>query len=148
MTEAKRFLNFITRPKDKHVILDEFGYKNGRLIGDKLLEKGYAEIRDHKMYITPKGRIKLKELEETKVIPVEEPQIVPIETPKEDFSEQREEILFLVLGIAGLSGTVYSVKNAVVLKDALSFGAIGLISLALLIVSLIVLFSKKKSHKE
>lgn len=139
MSKAKYFLKFISTPREIYAVLDKFGYKPGNSLIKAVTQKGYAEKRDHKIVLTKLGKIRLKELEDLENNPPIEIQPEPIQQAPEP---ERKNASFLILGIFGLLGFIFSIWQVSVSKTFMPYGIIGFLFLVSLILSVILLLKK------
>ena len=140
MSKAQDFLNFIYAPKEIYAILDKFGYNQGNLFIKSVLQKGYAEKREHKIFLTKLGKAKLNEIESLKNKPVE---IQPEPVLQIPASSGDKTTSFWVLSIVGLLGLIYSIWQVSFSKSFMPYGMIGIFFLVSLILA-IVLFLRNK----
>ncbi|MEK6845061.1 MAG: hypothetical protein AABX44_02275 [Nanoarchaeota archaeon] len=141
MSKAEDFLKFIYAPKEIYTILDKFGYNSGNLLIKTVLQKGYAEKREHKIFLTKFGKAKLSEIIHLKNKPVEiqsEP-AMQIIAPTREYSKTAS---FWILSIVGLLGFIFSIEQVSSSKVFMPYGMIGILFLVSLILA-IVLFLKK-----
>ena len=139
MSKSKDFLNFIYTPKEIYSILDKFGYRPGNILIKSVLQKGYAEKRDHKIVLTKLGKAKLNEIESLKNNPIIE-ELQPVQQIT-TLESKRTGGLF-ILGIVGLLGFIFSIWQVSSSKIFMPYGIIGIFFLVSLILSVILFFRK------
>lgn len=137
MSKAKELLKFISTPKEIYSILDKFGYKPGNALIKAVLQKKYAEEREHKIVLTKLGKNRLNELENPKPVEIQPEPIQQIPEPK------KKNANFLILGILGLLGFIFSVWQVSSSKIFMPYGIIGIFFLISLILSIILLLRAK-----
>ncbi|MDP2672892.1 MAG: hypothetical protein Q8O84_03715 [Nanoarchaeota archaeon] len=141
MSKAEDFLNFIYTPKEIYAILDKFGYAPGNLLIKSVIQKGYAEKRDHKIVLTKLGKAKLSEIESLKNKPVEiQPE--PVMQIPASSGDYNKSVSFWILSIVGLLGLIFSIWQISFSKSFMPYGMIGIFFLVSIILA-IVLFLKK-----
>ena len=140
MSKSKDFLNFIYTPKEIYSILDKFGYRPGNILIKSVIQKGYAEKRDHKIVLTKLGKAKLNEIESLKNNPIVEIQSQPFQQIT-TLESKRTGGLF-ILGIVGLLGFIFSIWQVSSSKIFMPYGIIGIFFLISLILSVILFFRK------
>lgn len=144
MSKAKFFLRYISIPRDAYSILDKFGFQDGQTLMNTVIQKGYAEKREHKIFLTRRGQDKLREIEVLESKPIGEVQeLKPVFAPQEFPKEQEDNSVSWILGFVGLIGLILSVSKVVSLKTLMPYGLIGALCFVLLIVSVNLLLRKK-----
>ncbi len=138
MTQAKNFLKFISTPKEIYSILDKFGYRPGNLLIKAVLKKRYAEEREHKIVLTKLGKARLNEFENPRSVEVQPEPVQQVPEP------ERKNANFLILGIIGLLGFIFSVWQVLSFKIFMPYGIIGIFFLVLFIFSVILFFREEK----
>lgn len=141
MLKAKDFLNFIYAPKEIYAILDKFGYNSGNLLIKSVLQKGYAEKREHKIFLTKLGKAKLSEIESLKNKPVEI-QLEPVQQIIVSSGENNKSASLWILGIVGLLGFILSIWQVSSSKVFMPYGIISILFLISLILAVILFFKK------
>ena len=139
MSPIKNFLNFIYTPKEIYSILDKFGYKPGNLLINAVIQKGYAEKKDHKIVLTKLGKKRLNELENPRPVEI---QPEPIQEISEPAREPKTGLL--ILGIVGLLGFIVSIFQVSSSKIFMPYGLIGIFFLASFIISIILSIRNSK----
>lgn len=142
MTQAKNFLKFIYTPREIYSVLDKFGYRPGNSLIKSVVQKGYAEKREHKIVLTKLGKARLKELEDSEKNASIEVQPEPAQQISEP--EREPKISLWILGIVGLFGFIVSVFQIASSKIFVPYGIIGILFLAIFIVSVILLIRNSK----
>ena len=141
MSKAEDFMDFIYSPKEIYTILDKFGYTPGNLLVKSVLQKGYAEKREHKIFLTKLGKAKLSEIKSLKNKPVEiQPQEVQQITASS--GEYNKSASFWILGIVGLFGFILSIWQVSSSKVFMPYGIIGIGFLISLILAVVLFFKK------
>ncbi len=140
MSQVKNFLKFIYTPREIYGILDKFGYRPGNALIKAVLQKHYAEEREHKIVLTKLGKARLKELEDLENNPHIEIQPEPVQQTPEP---ERKNANFLILGILGLLGFIFSIWQISSSKTFMPYGIIGFLFLVSLILSIILLLRAK-----
>ena len=141
MSKAEDFLKFIYAPKEIYTILDKFGYKPGNLLIKIVLQKGYAEKREYKIFLTKLGKAKLNEIEHLKNKPVEiqpEP-AMQIIMPTGEYSKTAS---FWILSVVGLLGFIFSIWQVSSSKVFMPYGMIGMFFLVSIILAVVLFFKK------
>ncbi len=139
MSKAENFLKFIYTPKEIYAVLDKFGYKPANLFIKSALQKGYAEKREHKIFLTKLGKAKLSEIEYLKNKPVEiQPEPV-ITLPEREYNNGAS---VWILGIVGLLGFIISIGQVSSSKTFMPYGIIGILFLISLILAIVLFFKK------
>lgn len=138
MSQAQNFLKFISTPKEIYSILDKFGYKPGNTLIKAVLQKRYAEEREHKIVLTKLGKARLNELENPLPVEVQPEPVQQIQEPK------RKTANFLILGIVSLIGFIFSIWQVSSSKVFMPYGIIGIFFLISLIFSGILFFRDAK----
>lgn len=140
MSKAKNFLNFISSPKEIYNILDKYGYRDGNALIKAVINKKYAEQKDHKIILTKLGKMRLNELEtkdESAFVEIQPQPVEQIEEPVENKNNSS-----WILGIVGLLGFIFSVWKISSSKSFTPYGIIGFIFLISLILSIVLLVKK------
>ena len=141
MSKAEEFLKFIYAPKEIYTILDKFGYSHGNILIKSVLQKGYAEKREHKIFLTKLGKAKLGEIISLKNKPVEiqpEP-AMQIIAPAGEYNKTTS---FWILSIVGLLGFIFSIRQVLSSKVFMPYGMIGIFFLVSLILAIVLFFKK------
>ena len=133
MSQAKNFLKFIYTPKEIYSILDKFGYKSGNALIKAVIQKGYAEEREHKIVLTKLGKIKLNEIENPLPVEVQPEPVQEISAP-----ESKKNGGLWILGIIGLLGFIISIWQVSASKTFMPYGIIGIFFLISFILSIIL----------
>ena len=142
MSKAEDFLKFIYAPKEIYTILDKFGYTHGNLLVKSVLQKGYAEKREHKIFLTKLGKAKLSEIESLKNKPAVEIQPQPVQQITAPTREFNKIASFWILGIVGLLGFILSIWQVASSKVFMPYGIVSVLFLISLILAVILLFKK------
>ncbi|MBI2004501.1 hypothetical protein HYS72_03505 [Candidatus Pacearchaeota archaeon] len=140
MSKAKDFLNFIYTPKEIYAILDKFGYNPGNLLIKSVLQKGYAEKREHKIFLTKLGKAKLSEIESLKNKPAVE--IQPVQQITAPAGEYNKTASFWILGIIGLLGFIVSIWQVSSSKVFMPYGIIAILFLISFILAIVLFFKR------
>ncbi|MEK6823992.1 MAG: hypothetical protein AABY06_03055 [Nanoarchaeota archaeon] len=137
MSKAKDLLKFIYTPKEIYAVLDKFGYKPGNSLIKAVIQKGYAEEREHKIVLTKLGKIRLNEIESSENnSPEIQPQLIEqIITPAKEY-KNNSSLWFL--GVVGLLGLIISIWQVSSSKIFMPYGIIGIFFLISLIFSIIL----------
>ena len=141
MSTAEDFLKFIYAPKEIYTILDKFGYNSGNLLVKSVIQKGYAEKREHKIFLTKLGKAKLSEIISLKNRPVEiqpEPAMQIVESS----GDYNQSASFWILSIVGLFGLLFSIWQISSSKVFMPYGMTGILFLVSIILAIVLFFKK------
>ena len=139
MSQVKNFLKFISAPKEIYAVLDKFGYKPGNSLIKAVVQKGYAEKRDHKIVLTKLGKNRLNELENPRPVEIQPEPIQEMPAP----ANKKTGGLW-ILGVVGLLGFIISIWQVSSSKVFMPYGIIGIFFLISLILSIILFFKISK----
>jgi len=142
MSRAEDFLRFIYAPKEIYAVLDKFGYNPGNLLIKSVLQKGYAEKSEHKIFLTKLGKAKLSEIGFLKNKPAVEIQPQPVQQITAPTREFNKIASFWILGIVGLLGFILSIWQVASSKVFMPYGIVSVLFLISLILAIVLFFKK------